>query len=82
MAMLKGRFRRPSEDVASCQCFYASQMKRRAMGPGRLNDRENTIKKENEPNTNKATLEKRIALEGDSCTCYTRVPVDYFQSAR
>lgn len=39
-------------------------------------------KKENEPNTSKATLEKRKALEGDSCTCYTRVPVDYFQPAR
>lgn len=83
--MLKGRFTRPSEDVfrVNVSTHFSEKEEQRVLADSTTGKTQRKRKKrENEPNTSKATLEKRKALEGDSCTCYTRVPVDYFQPAR
>lgn len=88
MTMLKDRLKKQAKDVFFTSMFLRISVKKKSNGfwqtrrPGKRNEKKKKKEKENELNTSKATLEKRKALEGDSCTCYTRVPVDYFQPAR
>lgn len=89
MAMLKDRLEDQGKDVFRVNVSTHLSKKKsngswQTRRPGKRNEKKKRErKKENEPNTSKsATLEKRKALEGDSCTCCTRVPVDYFQPAR